>query len=150
MEVADPRYPWMTLEIRDVIRRRNRMRTGMVAFRIAKRQVADMMRSASAQFVERDFDPTFVVLVFVIHLIFLLYVLVLRINHAITFSVFPSMWMVAIIPPIAKVHLLVLLTFAQLVLFLFWRLNAFSVIRCWSMSMIAIYTVKKNRVNFVL
>jgi hypothetical protein len=33
------------------------MRTGTVAFRSAKRQVADMKRSASVQFVERDFDP---------------------------------------------------------------------------------------------
>jgi hypothetical protein len=47
----------MTLEIRDAIRRRVRMRTGTVAFRNAKRQVADMMRSASARVVERDFDP---------------------------------------------------------------------------------------------
>jgi hypothetical protein len=46
--VPDPRYPWMTLEIRDAIRRRDRMRTGTVAFRSAKRQVADMMRSVSA------------------------------------------------------------------------------------------------------
>jgi hypothetical protein len=42
--VPDPRYPWMTLKIRDAIRLRDQMRTGM-------------MRSASAQFVERDFDP---------------------------------------------------------------------------------------------
>jgi hypothetical protein len=41
----------MTLEIRDAIRRR--MRTGTVALRSAKRQV----RSASARFVERNFDP---------------------------------------------------------------------------------------------
>jgi hypothetical protein len=46
----------MTLEIRDAIRRRDRMRTGTVAFRSAKRQVADMMSSASARFVERDYD----------------------------------------------------------------------------------------------
>jgi hypothetical protein len=39
------------------IRRRDRMRIGMVAFRSAKSQVADMMRCASARFVERDFDP---------------------------------------------------------------------------------------------
>jgi hypothetical protein len=37
--VPDPRYPWITLEIR-------------VAFRSA-----GMMRSTSARFVERDFDP---------------------------------------------------------------------------------------------
>jgi hypothetical protein len=43
----------MTLEIRNAIRRRDRMRTVTVA----KRQVADMMRSAYARFVERDFDP---------------------------------------------------------------------------------------------
>jgi hypothetical protein len=43
----------MNLEIRDAIRWRDQMRTGAVAFRNAKRQVADMMRSASAQFVER-------------------------------------------------------------------------------------------------
>jgi hypothetical protein len=47
----------MTLEIQDAIRRRDRMRTGTAAFRSAKRQVADMMRSTSARFVERDFDP---------------------------------------------------------------------------------------------
>jgi hypothetical protein len=33
------------------------VRIDTVAFRSAKRQVADMMSSASAQFVERDFDP---------------------------------------------------------------------------------------------
>jgi hypothetical protein len=47
----------MTLEIQDAIRRRDRMLTGTAAFRSVKRQVADMMRSASARFVERDFDP---------------------------------------------------------------------------------------------
>jgi hypothetical protein len=47
----------MTLEIRDAIRRHDRMRTGTVAFHNAKRQVANMMRYASARFVERDFDP---------------------------------------------------------------------------------------------
>jgi hypothetical protein len=41
----------MTLEIRDAIRRRDRIRTGTVAFRSAKRQVADILRSASARFV---------------------------------------------------------------------------------------------------
>jgi hypothetical protein len=46
----------MTLEIRDAIRQRDRMRNGMVAF-CSARQVADMMRSTSARFVERDFDP---------------------------------------------------------------------------------------------
>jgi hypothetical protein len=56
--VPDPWYPWMTLEIRDAIRRRDQMRTGTVTFRSAKqRQVAEIMRSASARFVERDFDP---------------------------------------------------------------------------------------------
>jgi hypothetical protein len=55
--VPDPRYPWMTLEIRDAIRQRDQMRTGTVAFRSAKRQVAGIMRSASAQFVERGIDP---------------------------------------------------------------------------------------------
>jgi hypothetical protein len=49
--------PWMTLEIRDAIRRHDRMRTGTVAFHNAKRQVASMMRYTSARFVERDFDP---------------------------------------------------------------------------------------------
>jgi hypothetical protein len=39
------------------IRQRGRMRTGTVAFRNAKSQVTDMMRFASARFVERDFDP---------------------------------------------------------------------------------------------
>jgi hypothetical protein len=33
------------------------MRTGTAPFHSVKRQVADMMRSASARFVERDFDP---------------------------------------------------------------------------------------------
>jgi hypothetical protein len=33
------------------------MRTGTVAFRSAKRLVAGLMRSASARFVERAFDP---------------------------------------------------------------------------------------------
>jgi hypothetical protein len=47
----------MTLEIQDAIRRRDRMRTCTVAFRSAKSQVADMMRSAIARFFERDFDP---------------------------------------------------------------------------------------------
>jgi hypothetical protein len=47
----------MTIEIRDAIRRRDRMRTGTAAFRSDKRQVADMVRSASDRFVERDFDP---------------------------------------------------------------------------------------------
>jgi hypothetical protein len=64
----------MTLQIRDVIRRRDRMRTGTVAFRSAKRRVADIRRSASTRFVERDFNPglphgcfgAFVVLAFVI------------------------------------------------------------------------------------
>jgi hypothetical protein len=46
--VSDPRYLWMTLVIQDAIRRRDQMRTGTVAFRSAKRQVADMMRSTSA------------------------------------------------------------------------------------------------------
>jgi hypothetical protein len=55
--VPDPRYPWMTLQIRNAIRRFDRMRTGTVAFCSAKRQVADMMGSSSARFVERDFDP---------------------------------------------------------------------------------------------
>jgi hypothetical protein len=55
--VSDPRYPCMTLEIRDVIRWHDRMRTSTVAFRSAKPQVANMMRSASARFVERDFYP---------------------------------------------------------------------------------------------
>jgi hypothetical protein len=45
----------MTLEIADAIRRRDRMRTGTGAFCIAERQVADMIRSASTRFVERDF-----------------------------------------------------------------------------------------------
>jgi hypothetical protein len=49
--VPDQRYPGMTLEIRDAIRRRDQMRTGTVAFRSAKRQVADTMKSASARFV---------------------------------------------------------------------------------------------------
>jgi hypothetical protein len=40
------------------IRQRGRMRTGTVAFRNAKSQVTDMMRSASARFVERDCDPS--------------------------------------------------------------------------------------------
>jgi hypothetical protein len=47
----------MTLEMRDEIRWRDQMRTGMVPFRSAKRQVADMIRYVSARFVERDFDP---------------------------------------------------------------------------------------------
>jgi hypothetical protein len=55
--VPDPRYPWMTLEIWGAIRRHNRMRSGMVAFRSSKRQVAEMMRSASTRFVQSDFDP---------------------------------------------------------------------------------------------
>jgi hypothetical protein len=55
--VPDPRYPWMTLEIQDAIRRHDRMRTGTVVFHNAKRQVANMMRYTSARFVERDFDP---------------------------------------------------------------------------------------------
>jgi hypothetical protein len=55
--VPDQKYPGITLEIRDAIRQRDRMRTGTVVFRSAKRQVADMMRFASARFVKRDFDP---------------------------------------------------------------------------------------------
>jgi hypothetical protein len=47
----------MTLEIRDAIILRERMRTDTVVVRSAKRQMADMMRSESARFVERDFDP---------------------------------------------------------------------------------------------
>jgi hypothetical protein len=35
----------------------DRMRAGTVAFLSAERQVADMMSSASARFVEREFDP---------------------------------------------------------------------------------------------
>jgi hypothetical protein len=50
--VPDPKYPWMTLEIQDAIRQRDRMRTGTVAFRSAKCQEA-----ASAQFVEKEIDP---------------------------------------------------------------------------------------------
>jgi hypothetical protein len=42
----------MTLEIRDTIRRRDQIRTGTVDFRSAKRQLAGMMSSASARFVE--------------------------------------------------------------------------------------------------
>jgi hypothetical protein len=34
------------------------MRTATVAFHSAKRQVTDMMRSAYARFVERDYDST--------------------------------------------------------------------------------------------
>jgi hypothetical protein len=71
----------MTLVIRDAIRRRDQMRIGTVSFRSTKRQMADIMRSASARFVERDFqvrrnecfDPTFIVSAFVIHLIYLLW-----------------------------------------------------------------------------
>jgi hypothetical protein len=55
--VPEPRYPWMTLEIRVAIRRCNRMRIGTVAFCSAKHQVADMTKSASARFVIRNFDP---------------------------------------------------------------------------------------------
>jgi hypothetical protein len=47
----------MTLEIRDAIILRERMRTDTVVVCSAKRQMADMMRSESARFVERDFDP---------------------------------------------------------------------------------------------
>jgi hypothetical protein len=47
----------MILEIWDAIRRRDQMHTGTVDFCSAKRQVADMMRAASARFIERDFDP---------------------------------------------------------------------------------------------
>jgi hypothetical protein len=47
----------MTLEIQDVIGRRDSIRTRTDAFCSANRQVVGMMRSASARFVERDFDP---------------------------------------------------------------------------------------------
>jgi hypothetical protein len=47
----------MTLEIQDVIRRRDSMRTRTDAFCSAKHQVVGIRRSVSARFVERDFDP---------------------------------------------------------------------------------------------
>jgi hypothetical protein len=63
-------------------------------------------------------------------------------NHAITSSVFPSMWKVAIIRPVAKVGTpsgpsdfrpinIVSVLYLK-------RLNAFSMIRCCSMAIVAI------------